>query len=82
MEKTKLFLNGFVHGFGVIGRIVAEIINLVLLCVIYFVGVGTATLLTKISGTKLICLNNKSAKSYYKTQKIGKEKLEECYKQF
>jgi len=82
MEKTKLFLDGFAKGFGTIGKTVAEIINFVLLCIIYFVGIGLAYLFTKISGTTLIYLDKKNTKSYYKTQKIGKENIEEYYKQY
>ena len=80
--QTRLFLSGFHHGFGKFGRSVANAVNSVLLCIMYFLGVGSAAIITRIAGTKLLKLDAQEKKSYYTEVEIGGEPNDEYYRQF
>ena len=79
---TRLFRKGFGNGFRKFGLSVAEIVNAVLLTIMYVVGVGLAALLVRLSGKSLLNLGRKKQKSYYGEKNIGSEEMEEYYRQF
>lgn len=82
VKKTRLFLDGFRHGFKSFGMIVTNIVNTVLLLLIYFVGVGFAALITRITSQKLMSVEKKKTNSYYKVNKTEKQNIEDFYKQY
>ena len=82
MRRLKLFLKGFFDGFRITGVFVSTIINFLLLCVVYLVGIGAAAIITKISGISLMTLGKKQKSSYYLNKKIGRGKIDDYYNQF
>lgn len=79
---AKPFCKGLKEGFEIVGKMIANIINTVLLLVIYFVGIGLAALFVKLAGQDLMPLENKDAKSYYSEKNIEKGKIDDYYNQF
>lgn len=78
MRRIKSFLDGSKS----FGTIITNIINTVLLLIIYFVGIGLAALIVRITKQELMNISNKRKHSYYKNELTEKGNLEEYYKQF
>ena len=82
MKKTKTFLKGLLHGAKYTGMLITNIINTVLLLIIYFIGVGTAALFTRITKQKELMPENKNNETYYNEKKTETEDIQEYYKQY
>jgi len=78
----RLFINGFFAGFRKVGMFVAECVNAVLLFIIYFLGVGMAALLVRLSKNNLLNLKKIKQRSHYVEKSVGDESIEEHYRQF
>lgn len=81
MEKIKLFFKGFAKGFKDFGNSITNIINFVLLFIVYFVGVGITSLVATIAG-KHFLETKKKKDTYWVKLDLGKKKFEEYYRQF
>lgn len=80
MGNSKFF-NGFRNGFKDFGGKVTNAVNFILLSIVYFIGVGTTSLFSKLIGKHFLDLKpNKS--SYWVKRKPIKTKIEEHYRQF
>lgn len=82
MKTTKMFLKGLARGLTHTGHTITGIINTVLLLIIYFIGVGTAAIITKLAKQELIALEKKNTATYYNDKKIETENIQEYYKQY
>jgi len=82
VKRIKLFLEGFGHGFKSFGAIIANIVNTILLVLIYFIGVGIAALIVKLTRQELMSVEKKKISSYYKSNKPEKQSIEDFYKQY
>ena len=72
MKKIKTFLKGLAHGLTYTGHIITNIVNTLLLLIIYFVGVGTAAIITKLTKQELMMLEKKNTTTYYSAYCIKK----------
>ena len=82
MNNTKLFLKGFKSGLKSFSNIITNIINFFLLSIVYIIGVGLTSILSKIFKKHFLELKKTRSKTYWKKNKINKEPLETYYRQF
>lgn len=82
MKNGNLFVKGFITGFKNFGHKVTNTVNYTLLLPVYFIGVGSTSLIAKISKKKFLELNQKGQKTYWKERNLGKQSLDQYYKQF
>ena len=78
LEKTKLFFLGFLDGLRRFSHLIAGIVNLILLVVVYFLGVGVVAIISKIFGKHFLGLKNSS----WASRKLKTEKMENYYRTF
>ncbi len=81
MKNENLFVKGFKTGFRTFGYKVTNVINFILLSIVYFVGVGATSLAAKATKKKFLELKQEG-KTYWKERNLGKQPLENYYKQF
>jgi large-conductance mechanosensitive channel len=82
MTAFKQFFSGFLKGFKDFGHIITNIVNFILLSIVYFVGIGPTSIVAKISGKHFLDLKKKKTDSYYTKKDIKKEPIENYYRQF
>jgi len=81
--KWNKFFKGLKEGQKSFGEDIAEIINLILLGIVYLIGVGLTFIIARIFGKHFLELKiDKNRKSYWGDLKIGNLKKEEYYRQF
>lgn len=81
MKKKNLFVKGFKTGFKNFGYKVTNIVNFILILIVYAIGVGTTSIIAKLSGKKFLELKPKG-KTYWKERNLKKQPLETYYRQF
>lgn len=65
------------------GEDIAQIINFILLTIVYFIGVGLTSIFAKIFRKSFLELKiDKKAGSYWEELNLDKKKMEDYYKQF
>tara|TARA_Y100000310_G_scaffold306535_1_gene347759 strand:+ start:121 stop:351 length:231 start_codon:yes stop_codon:yes gene_type:complete len=74
------FFKGFKKGFPGFGRLVALLVNVVLLSIVYLLGVGLTSVVARVKGKKF--LDTKEKESYWNDLSIGRKNMKECYRQF
>jgi len=81
--KKNLFVAGFKSGFEKFGRSIAAVVNVVILGITYFIGVGISSLLSKLfHKSNLDMKMDKGDVSYWSEFEGGKEDLESHYRQY
>lgn len=76
------FLIGIKKGFELYGETITLVINSLLLTIVYFLGVGTTSIMAKIVGKRFLDLNFNEKKSYWEeVDKVNRNK-EPYYRQF
>ncbi|MBW6442528.1 hypothetical protein K0A97_01950 [Patescibacteria group bacterium] len=81
MAKIKQFFNELTEGSKMFGELISEVVNLVLLSFVYFIGVGLTSIFAKISGKRFI--DDKTTKeSYWEELNLTTQPLKEYYRQF
>lgn len=81
MKNMNLFVKGFATGFKNFGHNVTNVVNFILLSLVYFIGVGSTSLIAKLSKKTFLELNPKK-RTYWKEKNLGKQPLENYYRQF
>ncbi len=81
MKNENLFVKGFVAGFRNFGYNITNVVNFVLLLLVYFIGVGSTSLMAKLSRKKFLDLKQKG-ETYWKERNLGKQTLDKYYRQF
>ncbi len=81
MAKIKKIFDEFMEGSKMFGELILAIINLILLSVVYFIGVGLTSIVARISGKRFID-NRPSKKSYWRELNLTTRPFEEYYRQF
>lgn len=81
MKNENSFVKGFKTGFRNFGHNVTNVVNFILLLLVYFIGVGSTSLIAKLSKKRFLDLNKKG-KTYWKERKLEKQPLENYYRQF
>lgn len=83
MGRLKDFFIGIKHGFSNFSHTLMNIVNFILLFIVYFTAVAIVSIVSKISGKKYLDLKlDKNKKSYWLDKEITTLSLEEYYKQF
>lgn len=81
MKNMNLFVKGFKTGFKTFGFKVTNVINFILLFLVYFIGVGVTSLAAKATKKKFLDLKLEG-RTYWKERNLGKQDLKEYYRQF
>jgi hypothetical protein len=79
---TIFFLKGFEQGFKDFSQIIVNIVNLILLFPVYFIGIGITSIIAKILGKHFLDLKIRDRTSYWIDRKITKEPMESYYMEF
>ncbi len=83
MKKTSSFFNGFKNGMKNFGNNIAIIINSILLLMVYIIGVGITSIISKIVGKHFLEKKlSKEQKSYWDNLDLSKKPLKDYYRQF
>lgn len=81
MAKIKLLFDEFMEGSKMFGELISSIINLLLLSIVYFIGVGLTSIFARVLGKKFI--NDKTTKeSYWEELNLTTQPFKEYYRQF
>ena len=78
----KLFFIGFKEGFKSFGHKISNIINFVMLLIVYFSALGLTSIFAKIFGKHFLDLTNKKETTYWVDRRQIENKLENFYRQF
>ena len=77
------FFKGLAKGFTDFGHGITNMINLVLLGIVYFIGVGLTSITAKIVGKHFLNIkNNIDKQTYWEDCNVGTEEKETYYRQF
>lgn len=82
MKNANPFVKGFTTGFRNFGHNVTNVVNFALLLLVYLIGVGSTSIAAKLSKKRFLDLNLTKEKTYWKERNLGKQPLENYYKQF
>ena len=76
-------VSGFIEGFKSFGHAITNIVNFVMLALVYFIGVGLTWLFAKIFGKQFLSVKKETRKkSYWVDEKVVKKKMQEYYRSF
>ena len=65
-----------------VGKVIASVINFILLALVYFIGIGIVSLIMKIFGKHFLELNKNNSKSNWHEHKVTKQPLENYFRTF
>ena len=82
MKKKNMFFTGFKKGYKGFGHNITIIVNSILLSIVYIIGVGITSLISKI--TRKHFLDTKLSKNgtYWHDLNLKKKKIDQYYRQF
>ncbi len=79
----KNFVKGFKKGFTQFGHNLSNLVNSILLSIVYFIGVGITSIIAKITKKHFLEMKiKKSQKTYWSNLDLKKQKMDEYYRQF
>lgn len=77
------FFSGFKEGQKQFGETIAIIINSILLSLVYFIGIGLTSIISKILRKNFLDMGiNKTGSTYWQKLNLSKKPKEEYYRQF
>ena len=83
MSTIKTFITGLRDGFGNFSHTLMNIVNFILLSLVYFTAIALVSIISKLLGKKFLDLRlNKVKSSYWLNKPITTKPLESYYKQF
>ncbi len=75
--------SGFTKGFQDFGYHVTNVVNFILLFIVYFVGIGPTSIVMKLKKKEFLDLRSfKKKETYWVDNKITKQPIDEYYRQF
>lgn len=74
-----IFLKGFKNGFKDFGNLINNIINIILLTIVYIIAIGPTSIILKLFKKKLLMIDKKENSSTYWTDYDLKTEPEENY---
>ncbi|MBS3113799.1 hypothetical protein J4448_01735 [Candidatus Woesearchaeota archaeon] len=80
MNNAVVFFKGFKQGFRNFSHLITDIVNFVLLFIVYFTGIGIVSIISKLFGKHFMDL--KSSGSSWVVRKLKKRPIEEYYRLF
>ena len=83
MKSENSFWKGFKRGASILGLAITTFVNSVLLFFVYIFGVGITSIIGKIAGKEFLDMRvSKKRESYWTDLNLGKEDMEDYYRQF
>ena len=84
MDNARNLMNAYNPNFIGFNNLIRNTVNFILLSVVYFVGVGPVSLIAKLTGKKFLDLKPTKLhqKSYWKENKVTKQKFEDYTRSF
>lgn len=80
MKAFKTFFVGFMQGFRNFSNTVTDIINFILLLIVYIIGIGMVSIISKLFNKHFLDLKNKG--SSWVIRKLKKNPMEDYYRTF
>lgn len=80
MNKLQIFFRGFKQGFRNVSHVITDIVNFVLLLLVYILGIGIVSVISKLLRKHFLDL--KSSGSSWVIRNLKKGPLEEYYRLF
>lgn len=80
MSAIKIFFAGFKNGFRNFSYVITDIVNFILLFIVYFTGVAVVSIIAKLLGKHFMDLNSNG--SSWIIRKLKKRPIEEYYRLF
>lgn len=80
MNALIVFFRGFRQGFRNFSHVITDIVNFVFLFLVYFIGVGVVSIISKLLGKHFMDLKNNG--SSWVERKLKKRPIEEYYRLF
>ncbi|MDD5012180.1 MAG: hypothetical protein PHQ66_00835 [Candidatus Nanoarchaeia archaeon] len=75
--------NGFAKGYKMFGENIAIVVNSILFSVVYFLGFGATSIISKIFKKHFLDLDfDKESSTYWENFDLGKKEMGEYYRQF
>ena len=65
-----------------IAKVISNIINFILLSIVYFIGIGSVSIVMKLFGKHFLELKKQNKKSNWHEHRVEKQPLEEYYRTF
>jgi hypothetical protein len=75
------FFEGVKKGMHLFGQNIANLMNVILLSIVYLLGVGLTSMIAKFAGKRFLDWKRGEG-SYWKTLNLKKKKMDEYYRQF
>lgn len=83
MSAIARFFSGLKRGARNFGETMVIIVNSALLLVVYLIGIGLTSILSKLAGRKFLDTKpSKEKRSYWSDLNLGKKPQEDYYRQF
>ncbi len=78
--KTGNFLAGYKEGFLLFGKTLSNLIHIILLSLIYFIGVGLTSIICRLRGKKFLELKqDKNKISYWEDKEIDEKNIHRMF---
>ena len=82
MNKINLFFKGLQQGFKNFGHTITGVINFFMLLIVYILGIGIISIISKLFGKHYLDLKKSGSKSNWHEHKVTKQPLEKYYRTF
>lgn len=82
MSILKEIVDGFKKGIHNFGSLITQLINTILLSIVYLFGVGVTAMIARFAGKDFLELKIKAKKSYWHTLNVSKKDIKKFYRQF
>ena len=82
MSTIKSFFQGFKDGFKQFGHNVSDMINFILLGVVYYIGVGIVSIFAKLTGKKFLDLKVEEKESFWVDKNTKTMSKDSYYRMF
>ena len=82
MKKIRLFIKGYKKGLEDFGGNISNIVNSVLLLIVYIIGVGITSIVAKIFKKNFLEMKISKKETYWNDIDLNKKSKEDYYKQF
>ncbi len=83
MNKLRIFIAGVRDGFGNFSHVIINIVNFILLSLVYFTAIALVAIISKLFGKRFIDLKRqKNTETYWLNKSIKTKPLESYYRQF
>ena len=83
MRLARQFATGYIEGFKAFGQKISSAVNIVLLAIAYFIGIGITFLVSRAGRKRYLDLRTDTRKpSYWSTHRLERRPIDEYYRQF